>query len=49
MAYIEENLYSNWYESIEEAKEKGIVDIHIKCGGMRWYEKNNLVIEHKLE
>jgi hypothetical protein len=47
MKYEIHNLFSNWYLTEAEARDKGTMDIYYQVKGMRWYEKNNLILEIK--
>jgi len=47
MVYNDKNVFSFWYETEIEARDKGIIDIYYNVAGMRWYERDYCVLETK--
>ncbi len=45
---VYKNVFSFWYETEIEARDKGIIDIYYNVAGMRWYERDNCVLEKKI-
>jgi hypothetical protein len=48
MIYKEKNVYSFWYESQDEAQDKGLIDIYYNVPAMRWYERDKCILESKI-
>ena len=48
IVYKEKNVYSFWYESQDEAQEKGMTDIYYNVPAMRWYERDKCILESKI-
>jgi hypothetical protein len=44
----DKNVYSFWYESQDEAQDKGLMDIYYNVPAMRWYERDKCVLESKI-
>jgi hypothetical protein len=48
MIYKEKNVFSFWYESQDEAQDKGLMDIYYNVPAMRWYERDKCLLEKKI-